>query len=192
MILPVRALGLLAATMMTIGGCCVNRPFCATGACDPGPVATGGCASGCCGPLAGAVGNALSCGAGCGEIYVDEWVSDPPDCCDPCDNCGNWVGPRQCCRPLSFLNPCNWFGVRYHDDCGGCGTCSACLPACDSCGGGGCDSCGHSGGEYLETIESTRPALPTPPTPPAPTTARTKAPQRPYYTRSASSRSVMR
>lgn len=40
----------------------------------------------------------LSCGAGCGEIYWGEWISDPPDDCDPCDNCGNWVGPR-CCPP---------------------------------------------------------------------------------------------
>lgn len=33
-----------------------------------------------------------SCG-GCGELYWNEWHSDPPACCDPCDDCGNWVGP---------------------------------------------------------------------------------------------------
>lgn len=33
-----------------------------------------------------------SCG-GCGEFYWSEWHSDPPQCCDPCDDCGNWVGP---------------------------------------------------------------------------------------------------
>jgi len=32
------------------------------------------------------------CG-GCGELYWSEWHSDPPACCDPCDDCGNWVGP---------------------------------------------------------------------------------------------------
>lgn len=32
------------------------------------------------------------CG-GCGELYWNEWHSDPPACCDPCDNCGTWVGP---------------------------------------------------------------------------------------------------
>lgn len=37
------------------------------------------CGSGCCG--------------GCGDFYWHEWHSDPPRCCDPCDDCGNWVGP---------------------------------------------------------------------------------------------------
>ncbi|WP_146443611.1 hypothetical protein [Botrimarina colliarenosi] len=32
------------------------------------------------------------CG-GCGDLYWNEWHSDPPRCCDPCDDCGNWVGP---------------------------------------------------------------------------------------------------
>ncbi|MEN0111334.1 MAG: hypothetical protein AAF805_11485 [Planctomycetota bacterium] len=39
----------------------------------------------------------LHCGAGCGgcdgEVYWNEWHNDPPRCCDPCDDCGNWVGP---------------------------------------------------------------------------------------------------
>ena len=41
--------------------------------------------------------------AGCGEIYCDEWKSDPPDCCDPCDQCyGEFTGPHgYCC-----LGPC--------------------------------------------------------------------------------------
>jgi hypothetical protein len=35
------------------------------------------------------------CGCtGCGrEAYWSEWHNDPPRCCDPCDRCGNWVGP---------------------------------------------------------------------------------------------------
>ena len=40
----------------------------------------------------------MTCGSGCGDIYWGEWLSNPPDACDPCDGCGNWVGPR-CCPP---------------------------------------------------------------------------------------------
>lgn len=36
----------------------------------------------------------LTCASGCGEIYWGEWISDPPDKVDPCDNCGNFVGPQ--------------------------------------------------------------------------------------------------
>lgn len=189
----VRILGLLALCAMSVGCCCVDRSPCGGGACGPvgpAPCATGACGSGCCPSLIGAVASAVTCNTGCGERYYDEWISDPPDCCDPCDNCGNWTGPQPCCRPLSILNPCNWFGIRYYDDCGGCGVCSACLPVCDGCGGGGCDSCGGHGGEYIETIQQPQPALPTPP--PMPATARTKAKQRPYYTRSASTHNHVR
>jgi hypothetical protein len=30
--------------------------------------------------------------ATCGETYWGGYCSDPPDCCDPCDRCGNWTG----------------------------------------------------------------------------------------------------
>jgi hypothetical protein len=26
------------------------------------------------------------------ELYWCEWHNDPPRCCDPCDQCGNWIG----------------------------------------------------------------------------------------------------
>jgi hypothetical protein len=29
---------------------------------------------------------------GCGDVYWHEFHSDPPDCCDPCDEYGNWTG----------------------------------------------------------------------------------------------------
>lgn len=33
------------------------------------------------------------CGcAGCGELYWSDFYNEPPDCCDPCDRCGNWTG----------------------------------------------------------------------------------------------------
>ena len=106
------------------------------------------------------VGAALSCGSGCGEMYVDEWRNCPPNPCDPCESIGG-------CRPmLSGLR--NLLGYRTHDceTCyggdgtflramspaclpgGGCG--SGCAePACGvdayyPTGGSGCSSCGLS------------------------------------------------
>jgi hypothetical protein len=32
------------------------------------------------------------CGSGCGERYWGDFRSCPPDCCDPCDGCGNYIG----------------------------------------------------------------------------------------------------
>lgn len=32
------------------------------------------------------------CGDGCGEMYWGDFHGDPPDCCDPCDRCGNFTG----------------------------------------------------------------------------------------------------
>ena len=86
---------------------------------------------------------------GCGDIYWGEWISDPPDCCDPCDQCGQFTGAGVCCD-----NACgsrigcrlgNLFrGRRYCP--GPCG--------CEECGGMGCDTCGHDGmmeGHVIET-----------------------------------------
>ena len=74
----------------------------------------------------------LTCGAGCSEIYWGEWISDPPDCCDPCDNCGNWVGPG-CCNRKPVVNTLKaLWGTRYLG--GGCSTCGD--NGCD----GGCTS----------------------------------------------------
>jgi hypothetical protein len=33
------------------------------------------------------------CGSQCGEFYWHEWFSHKPECCDPCDCCGNFTGP---------------------------------------------------------------------------------------------------
>jgi hypothetical protein len=35
------------------------------------------------------------CGCtGCNsELYWSEWHNDPPQCCDPCDCHGHWIGP---------------------------------------------------------------------------------------------------
>ncbi len=115
------------------------------------------CGGGCCGdgllahcPLfhGGGLRGCLSCGRGCSEIYCDEWKSDPPDCCDPCDRCyGQFTGAHgPCC-----LGPCQrilaWLdGYRYcpPPNCGPWrpifGHCS---PWAGAWGGGspGCSTC---------------------------------------------------
>ncbi len=125
------------------------------------------------------------CGSGCGEVYWDEWHSDPPTC-DPCDDCGNWIGHQG----LGWRH-CGWrslFGCRDH------------LSDCDA----ECD-CGHhheshySGdviydgqvideGEYIETPPApTSPFIDEPrPAPGEPRSALKKSvtrtqPQRPRY-----------
>ena len=36
----------------------------------------------------------MLCGCtGCGELYWNEWHNDPPSVCEPCDRCGNYIGP---------------------------------------------------------------------------------------------------
>jgi hypothetical protein len=50
-----------------------------------------------------AIAQRTYCCDSCGEKYCCEWCSDPPACCEPCDNCGNfqacnksrWVGPKR-------------------------------------------------------------------------------------------------
>jgi hypothetical protein len=37
-------------------------------------------------------------GRSCGEAYYGDWHSHPPKC-DPCDDCGNYVGDSPCCDP---------------------------------------------------------------------------------------------
>ena len=83
-------------------------------------------------------------GGGCGETYIGEWISTPPDDCDPC--CGTqFVGgatPRQpfCWQPGSLIGSLNFYGQRY---CSGAES-----KGCAECGGG----CGTPG-EYFEGSE---------------------------------------
>ncbi|MEQ8790760.1 MAG: hypothetical protein RIC55_30965 [Pirellulaceae bacterium] len=76
-----------------------------------------------------------TCGAGCGNLYINEWINDPPDRCDPCDDCGNW-GPRGCkSRVWGRQGFTSLWG--YRADMGGGGAC-----------GGGCTEHAHAHGEY--------------------------------------------
>jgi hypothetical protein len=109
-------------------GCCND--------CGPGP-----CESCCdcpqqCGILPWFYRNRI-CGKGCGDLYVGEWVSDPPDCCDPCDQChGCWTGPQGCCNlgPMQrLLAALHGYSYCPAPDCGP--VCGLCNKGC--CGGGG-------------------------------------------------------
>jgi len=138
------------------GGCCVNRHF--SGA---GPCASGACHHAC--TPCGALKQCMTCGSGCGEIYCDEWISDPPDYCDPCDPCtGDWIGPQWCSPQSHCLNFLAFLrGYRYQGDCCQPGSC---------CGHGhGHVEGGYVEGEYVEgeVIENAPgeiidPGIPTP------------------------------
>ena len=106
------------------------------------------------GPLA-AIQNArrgLICGSGCGETYVGEWISTPPDCQDPCCNSqfvGGAVKARPFCRAgcrtgcrLCLLK--NLYGKR---NCTGDQSSASCGCGETSCGAASCDTC--STGDYV-------------------------------------------
>lgn len=124
--------------------------------------------TGCCGPVM--LG---SCDSGCGEVYIDPWINEPPQS-DPCDSCGNYNG-QSCgsCRPM-FSGLATLWGYRYESGCdSGCDSCGhdfepACgieapCGGCDSCVGpvepacgieapcGGCDSCSGGATGYVQS-----------------------------------------
>jgi hypothetical protein len=124
---------------------CTYHMQCGTGGCAAmaGADACAGCGDVACagrcgmgrgfGPL-GFARYMGTCGAGCGGMYFNEWIADPPDACDPCDDCGNFIG-RQCCMPRFrrwAVAARSMWGFRYDGRCGSCG---------GNCGGG----CAHAG-----------------------------------------------
>ena len=123
-------LSMMAMALASAGCCCVQGTGPCGSSCDtcpPGPMAR--------------MANCGSCAGGCGETYVDEWVSQPP-CVDACCS-GD-------CRPIRSLLQALW-GCRFNACCDtGCSS-GACDEGCDSCGyasagGSGCTSCGGSVG----------------------------------------------
>lgn len=78
----------------------------------------------------------LTCGSGCQDVYVDEWLSDPPAACDPCDNHGNWTGAADpCCGSDWSTFWTHLWGER--------------LPQSSCCGGQGCASCAAPGTDVI-------------------------------------------
>jgi hypothetical protein len=105
-----RRIGQLGSVVLTVmlAGCALPARYCGD---DPCAVGCGSCDMAgplCCDGVGQTrrVGRTLTeqlrymrtCGAGCGDVYWGEWSYDPPDACDPCDACGNWIGPA-CCPP---------------------------------------------------------------------------------------------
>jgi hypothetical protein len=64
--------------------------------CQQFPSTCGTLAPGGCGGLSGLMlpllSTRLACGSGCGNVYWGEWLFDPPECCDACNDDGCWAG----------------------------------------------------------------------------------------------------
>jgi hypothetical protein len=169
---------------------CIPKPIVWCGNCNEcGPSACEDCSCPSdCGLLA-CMRRHKSCGMGCSEIYWGEWLSDPPDCCDPCDQCyGQWTGHSGCCQLGPFqhlLAACHGYSYCPKPCCNeGCGLCNK--SSCATCGGGrfagpepgGCATCGGGHGGAIDgdmIYEGQMPGnfpppanLRTPPAPPRP------------------------
>lgn len=190
------SIGIAAVAIALLSsGCCMTRFSNMGGGCGGcasagGVVAPSGCDScglgesfpnscgqystGACGGFSGMVlpllSSKLACGSGCGEVYWNEWACDPPECCDPCDTYGCWVGPQQCSRPRYALrNVATCVGTSVSGAIGsvlnalGCGPCGYVSGSCststvidsgccgDGCADGDCGEC-VSGEGIPETI----------------------------------------
>lgn len=130
-------------------GCCCIQGVDGCGSVAYGPRDCAPCGAG---PLA----RLASCRGACGDVYIDEWVSEPP----VMDNCGfdcGGCGMCQRCQPVRNLLRLLW-GTAYRascclDACGGCASCSATTAGGYSkvaAGGTGCN-CGqiHPAGPYM-------------------------------------------
>ncbi|MFT5299249.1 MAG: hypothetical protein ACI87E_000190 [Mariniblastus sp.] len=137
----------LAISLMSVGCCGPMGPGCGIpmGCSDCDGVGQGRVG----GPLSGLrqMKRSLVCGSGCGEVYVGEWMSTPPDSQDPC--CGDqWVGGASKCRPFcwqpgAFLS--GLYGVR---NCSGTESSTPC-----GCGESMCDGgCGIETGYVQQQV----------------------------------------
>jgi hypothetical protein len=149
--------GCLMLSRFTYGALLVLVSLMASGCCFTG----GACGVGGCGDCGiGSVVHhsvaSINCRSGCGDIYWDEWRSDPPGCnsCDRGPVCqGGWCGEcwDGCSSPFGWLAE-GWrhlWGYRY------------CPYDCD----GNCSAC-RSAEPYYESIPAP-PAQPTPARKPA-------------------------
>lgn len=191
-------LALIALTLLacsTFVGCHVMKtppyaPSVHHGGGDPvlGSCDSCGTCGGTCDGLtpAGYAGHQLVCASGCGQVYWGPWLSDPPDECDPCDDCGNWIGERCCPPKLRHRFLAGLHGARYCGDCGGKG--------CKGCGKGSHGDWhdgGIIGGEIINSesgsgseAEDVLPPIPDPIEPTAIETEQRRAPRRGFQIRS--------
>ena len=170
---------LILASGLFSSGCCLTR----YGACGSG-VCGDSCVSGCetCGECApglwGRAESALTCEAGCGDVYWGEWASYPPSCGDPwqggcgaatCgDCCGYWNPLRGLAHLWGYRYAPVGYGMEYdmgYDE--------------------GCESCGetYDGYEMLEPVEEVHEeTLPTPKPDAEPETSKQASVRRPVKT----------
>ena len=150
---------------MATSGCCGPRGCgigCGVGCSDCGSVGVSscGCGSGSCrllrgGPLA-AIRNArrsLICGSGCGEAYVGEWISTPPDCTDPCHDdqfVGGAVKARPFCRANRGCRLGALYGRRNYSGNASSASCGCGEASCGSCDSGSCGASEHIIDDYTE------------------------------------------
>ena len=140
---------------LLLGICLVSGAGCAACIQGVGPCGTG------CGPCGSDAAAYASCKGGCGDVYIDPWISEPP-CVDNCGyDCGGCGSCGQC-RPVLSVLKLLW-GAPYATNCSPCGP-APCDSGCDSCGGG---HVVHHGGEvYHDTTPSNVRAMePTPAVP---------------------------
>jgi hypothetical protein len=69
----------------------VCGPCCGGDACGCENNCDSGCAE-CDPPVRRCLNRLLGC-SGCGECYWSEWHNDPPSVCEPCNRCGQYIGP---------------------------------------------------------------------------------------------------
>ncbi|MCA9192124.1 MAG: hypothetical protein KDB03_10190 [Planctomycetales bacterium] len=148
-------------------GCCTLQPIGSCGPCGSVPCDWNSCSSGNCNgnPIL-RTGQYASCQGACGEVYVDEWVSEPPtpdNCGYACGGCGSCLQ----CQPVRNILRLLW-GIPYTSSCdmglcgSGCGTCGA-TSGCD-CDGGQVMQLGHqtmspSPNEHVETQPTPAPTI---------------------------------
>ncbi len=156
---------LLASGLFGSGCCLTQHGGCGAGvgcdSCGTGGYETcGECQPGLCHHpwLWGRAKSALTCGAGCGDVYWGEWASDPPagDCesCGACDSCG----AAECGGGCGFWNPlrglAHLWGYRYAPAGYGMGY--------DLGYDEGCEDCADSYDTMLPGEEVIEETLPTP------------------------------
>ena len=120
-------------------GCCSVRfvgDGCGMGACGDVDCEVGGCGS-----LRSRIANRIRnthCSSGCGEIYWDEHINEPP-VCDPCGCNGEFeCGSCSSC-PTALGRLKNLWGYRYMPS--SCGECNSCGLTSNHGGSSSCATC---------------------------------------------------
>jgi hypothetical protein len=153
-------LGVLATLSLQIGCCSIHvdyegphcgiKPGCSEPACPADTcVADGACTINGLGhvrhsfaALKNHAKHNLTCGSGCGEVYWDEHINEPP-VCDPCGCDNEWVGECGHCKPWYAKLRDLWgypYAAAHCANSGGFGPCTDCG---HNSYGGQCSNCGH-------------------------------------------------